>query len=86
MSWPEQLDDRGLTAMCHYGASQFHQGRCKGVQFIVMPNEVDWIRAHMKERHPEVPFSLNYPDFSRSTVENGLAGPADLAVAPVVGD
>lgn len=57
--WPRE--DRGLRAMCDYGASCVRARRFDAVEFHVMGCERDTVRRYMEDVHYDVPFRILYP-------------------------
>lgn len=52
---------QGLREMMDYGAKEFALGHCGALAFSVMGGEVEYVKAHMAEKHPNVPYSITYP-------------------------
>lgn len=58
----EENPERAIPAMCDFAAKAFAAGESEAVRFSVMPNEVEAVKAYMREHHPEVvEYWIDYP-------------------------
>lgn len=53
--------EQGLRKMCDHGADQVRAGNFDAVEFSVMGDEREAVRAYMREKHPTVPYRMTYP-------------------------